>query len=417
MVSFKYPGKLRNLAGFMDTRATAYKVYVSLNGKGFANGKVVNGTSYTFENPKQGTVYYFKVTAVNDGGESFSTPVVAARTPSRGLVEVPFLIVDGFDRLERNQAVITNERLPKYAPLGKTRRLFIEQMNNFDYATQHAKSLSANEKAFDGATNEAVIDRMIHLSNYENVDWFLGRESSKDQTLSDTEQALLKSYLKNGGNLIISGSELAFDLVKKGNGKNFYQNYLKANFKGDDAGVVSFASFVNNQFGGIDGKLTNYEYGAYQLKSPDFISPLNGSQSILKYKNGQTAAVAYKGEYGVVNFAFPLETIGDEAIRNNLFKKSIAYLNYPVQNNTLDVKIVSIPKTFHGELTVGMDKVLEGKASLSLYTAMGKEVFYQKWSHDGRSEKTFFTQNIPKGVFNYTFEINGQKQIGWVIKE
>ena len=68
-------------------------------------------------------------------------------------------------------------------------------------------------------------------------------------------------------------------------------------------------------------------------------------------------------------------------------------------------------------MILGLNNVMEGKASLSLYTALGKEVFYEKWSHDGRSDKTFTTQNIPNGVFNYTFEINGQKQIGWVIKE
>ncbi len=412
-VSWKAPV----FGGIHGDKATAYKVYISQNGKGFATGITSKSNHFTFENPKEGTVYYFKVCATNEGGESFSTAVVAARTPSRGLVETPFLIVDGFDRLDRSLAVIVNETSPRFAPLGKTRRLFVEQMNNFDYAVQHARSLAANGKSFDGATNEAVLDRLIQLSNYSGVDWFLGRESSKDATLNYNEQALLKKYLDDGGNLIISGSELAFDLVNKNKGKAFYQNYLKADFKGDDAGVINFASFVSGHFGGIDGKLINYEYGSYPLKSPDFIQPLNGSQSILKYKNGQTAATAYKGEFGVVNFAFPLETIGDENLRNNLFQKSIAYLNYQGQKTAGDVKIAEIPKSFHNELTIGMSRATEGKASLSLYTAMGKEVFYEKWDHNGRSDRTFSTLNLPDGVFNYAFEINGQKQSGWVLKE
>lgn len=412
-VSWKAP----RFGGIYGNQAIAYKVYISQNGNGFANGIVSKRNSFTFENPKEGTVYYFKVTATNEGGESFSTAIVAARTPDRGLVAVPFLIVDGFDRLDRSLAVIINESSPRYAPLGKTRRLFIEQMNNYNYAVQHATSLAANGKSFDGATNEAVADRMIQLTNYSSVDWFLGRESSKDATLDDTEQALLKAYLNDGGNLIISGSELAFDLVKKNKGKDFYQNYLKADFKGDDAGVTHFVSFVNDQFGGIDGKLINHEYGAYQLKSPDFIQPLNGSQSILKYKNGQTAATAFKRHYGVVNFAFPLETIGDETIRNNLFQKSIAYLNYPVQSTANDIKIADIPKSFDNQLIVGLSRATEGKASIGLYTTEGKEVFYQKWSHNGRSDQTLLTSNLPEGVFNYIFEINGQKQSGWVIKE
>lgn len=412
-ISWKAP----RFGGVYGDQATAYKVYISQNGKGFASGIVTKGGSYVFEKPEEGTVYYFRVTATNDGGESFPTAVVAARTPSKGLVEVPFLVVDGFDRLDRELAVIVNEFAPKYKPLGQTRRLSIEQMNNYDYATQHARSLAASGKAFDGATNEAVTDRLVHLANYTCVNWFLGRESSDDATLDRNEQDLLKRYLEGGGNLIISGSELAFDLVSKNKGKDFYQNYLKADFRGDDAGVSYFVSFVNDDFGGIDGNLNNDEYGAYQLQSPDFISPLNGSQSILKYKNGQTAAIAYKKEYAVVNFAFPLETIGDETIRNNLFQKSIDYLNIPVRSTTSDRKIADVPKSFNDQLLIGLKDATEGKAIFALYTSVGKEVFYQNWNHDGRSDKVFSFNDLPDGVFNYYFEINGQQQSGWVIKE
>lgn len=62
--------------------ATSYKVYISEHGYGFANGINVSGTSYTFSNLAPETTYYFRVSALNDGGESFPTSTVAARTPA-----------------------------------------------------------------------------------------------------------------------------------------------------------------------------------------------------------------------------------------------------------------------------------------------------------------------------------------------
>jgi hypothetical protein len=403
--------------GIYGDAATSYKVYVSLNGKGFDNGTVTSTNRFRFENPGEGTVYYFKVSALNNGGESFPTAVVAARTPSRGLVDVPFLIVDGFDRLDKDLAVIVDEPFPKYAPLGKTRRLFIEQMNNFDYAILHAQSLAAIGKAFDGATNEAIIDGHLQLSNYTFVNWFLGRESTKDATLDQTEQALLKKYLDNGGNLIISGSELAFDLVSKNKGKDFYRNYLKADFKSDDAGTNGFASFANQHFGRFTGKLSSSEYGAYPLKSPDVIAPLNGSQSILEYQIGQTAAVGYKNEYGLINFGFPLETIGDEQTRNLIFQKSFEFLSPNDTPPDSKNKIAEIPKAINDRLVIGMSHVAEGRASLSIYTSVGKEVYSESWRHDGRSDKVISSFDLPPGALNYALEINGLQQSGWVVKE
>lgn len=47
---------------------TAYNIYISENGGGFDNGRIVQGTSFVFE-ARRGVVYKFRVTAVNRGGE------------------------------------------------------------------------------------------------------------------------------------------------------------------------------------------------------------------------------------------------------------------------------------------------------------------------------------------------------------
>ena len=323
----KLSWKAPNFGGVLGDRATGYKVYISQHGKAFAAGIDSHSDHFTFDNLLPGTTYYFRITATNKGGESFPTAVVAARTPLSPNQPVDYLIVDGFDRLDRSLSILQKETLPRYAPLGNTRRLYIEQMNNYDYAVEHAQSMEAAGIAFDGATNEAIVDKRVDLLNYYGVNWFLGRESSVNETLDKKEQHLIRRFLNDGGALMISGSELAYDLSKSKGGQAFYSDYLKADFVADDANHSNISSFVNDNFGGLNGQLINAVYGAYPLRSPDIIRSVNGSRPVLQYKNGKTAAIAYRGDFSVINFGFPLESIGDQRLRNELFKKSILFLD------------------------------------------------------------------------------------------
>ena len=411
----KIQWKAPRFGGILGDRATGYKVYLSQHGKAFAKGVETKSESFIFENLQPGTTYFFKVTALNEGGESFATAVVAARTPLPFDQSTDYLIVDGFDRLDRSLSIIQKERKPKYAPLGNTRRLYIEQMNNYDYAIAHANSLASMGLSFDGATNEAVIDQSIDLKDYFGLNWFLGRESSDDKTLSPIEQKRLGQFLDSGGTLIISGSELAFDLVKSSNGKSFYRDYLKADFIADDARHAKISSFVNYNFGGLNGYLQNETYGAYPLKSPDIIKAINGSRPVLKYKNGQTAATAYRGDFAIVNFGFPLEAIGDEHFRNEIFKKSIQFID---PDRKTENGIAIIPQSFSNKLDIDLSNATEGEATFNLFDALGKAILRKSWKHNGRNtKKTFFLKNIPNGAYTYEFEINGQEMRGNIFKE
>jgi hypothetical protein len=50
---------------------SSYRVYLRRGDDGFDNGTAVRGTELITELPEYNTVYSFRVTAVNDGGESF----------------------------------------------------------------------------------------------------------------------------------------------------------------------------------------------------------------------------------------------------------------------------------------------------------------------------------------------------------
>ena len=309
--------------------AAGYKVYMSTHGKGFADGIPVTGTSYTATGLAPSTTYYFRVTATNVGGESFPTAVVAVRTPAAGTTTAtPFLIVDGFDRLQRSQMVRASS-----TGLGTLYRGFLEVMNSYTYMVEHARAIeSCCDLAFDGASNEAVIAGTANLNAYELIDWMCGEESTTNNTLDATERSLVQNFLNGGGNLIISGAEIGWDIGRAASANadvSFYNNYLKASYAGDDGGSYNFVGLAGDIYAGIGSNFDDGSSCVYDVNFPDRLNPFGGAMAVLNYSGGtgDGAAVAYKGtDFGVVNFGFPLETVTDVATREQLICNALDFL-------------------------------------------------------------------------------------------
>jgi len=308
--------------GILGDAATSYVLYTSTNGKGFSNGILVTDTTYTFTGAAN-TTYYFKVAAANAGGESFTSSVVAARTPQNG-GNATYLIVDGFDRL--SPMVLRNEG----SILGNVRRMFLDRINRYDYMVDHAEALSTCGASFDGAQNEAVGNGLVTLSNYFAVDWFTGEESTADRSLDNNEITLLINYLDNGGNLLLSGSEIGWDIGRAASANaslNFYNNYLKANFIDDDANTYNFSGtsqFFSNQSGSFD----NGQFGNFDVDFPDRIAANTGAEILLNYVGGTAdgAAVGFRGAHKTVYIAFPIEAITNASVKNSLICSAVSYL-------------------------------------------------------------------------------------------
>lgn len=320
--------------GIYGDPATSYRVYISENGRGFGNPVEVTNTTYTLSGVA-GKTYFFKVTAVNAGGESFASGLVAARTAT-GTGTEKFLVVDGFDRLDASAMLLKNES----AALGNVRRMELDKMNNYSYMVEHGNGLGSCNIAFDGVQNETVIAGDINLADYTAIDWYLGEESTADKTLDATERQLLKNYLDAGGRLLISGAEIGWDIGRTASANAdlaFYNNYLKAVYVADGAGTYNFSgttALVN----GSTGTFSNGTNG-YNVDFPDVININGGSQIVLNYSGGTGAGVGYKGSFRVLYFGFPVEAIMDENTRNSLICQSMDYLRaaatLPVRGFTL----------------------------------------------------------------------------------
>lgn len=278
------------------------------------------------------------------------------------------LIVDGFDRTSASQGSWRKAYHPFAATLGR--------------------ALQYCGVPFETAPNEALTDSLVELNDYDAVFWVLGDESTVDETFSDAEQTLVKSYLQQGGKLFISGSEVAWDLVRRGSASDttFFHQFLKADYLRDDAkshAVVSNDSlFVNLALDFDDGT-----HGVYPEDYPDVIVPLNGSQKALIYSTGETAAVCYTGFFpggqkagALFYMGFPFETIYEEAQRDSLMKQVAHYFELDQKTEppaplpqTLTL-LGNYPNPFNGQTHIRYQTPAAGAAELTVYSVRGRKV-------------------------------------------
>jgi N-acetylmuramoyl-L-alanine amidase len=292
---------------------THYRVWLSTDGFGYSPVASTTDTSTTLTNLAENAPIFLYVTSANDGGESFPTATLAA-TPGCYDRSQRVLIVQGFTRLDRQGLPV--EDLSPWG-LGMPMRFDQDKVNTFDYAVVHGQALAANGAVFDSAEASALESGALPLTGYGALDWILGEESTIDETFSGPEQAVLAAYLDQGGRLLVSGSEIAWDLDAKGSSSDraFCANYLKVLLGSDDAETYMLSSGVG---------FTR----AYDVQFADVLEAQDGANVLWSYSGGATAAVSWNGDFSVVTAGFPLETVDTGENRAELFGEALNALGY-----------------------------------------------------------------------------------------
>jgi len=301
-------------SGPLGDAATSYRVYTSTDGFGWSNAIDVSSTSYTLTGLLPNQLIFAKVTGVNAGGESFASPVLAARTPVFG--QAHLLIVYGFDRIDRYGDTQQND-----PPEGLSRRVFVDRINRFDAIIQHAEVITL---PFDSAQHAVVSNGSIGLGTYTIVDWIAGEDQAPSfPALTTNDQTALTNFLNSGGALFISGSEIGYELQ----GTPFYANTLRASYVADDAQTYTASSTAGSIFNGLGAiNFDDGTHGMYNVDYADVFSPVNGAASTLVY-NTASAAVQYaNGCTHLVYSGIPFETIYPRAMRQSLMTRLIGFL-------------------------------------------------------------------------------------------
>ncbi|MCC6158607.1 MAG: N-acetylmuramoyl-L-alanine amidase, partial [Deltaproteobacteria bacterium] len=311
--------------GLAGDAATGYRFYLGTSGKGFGDALVVTQVAAAAAPPpRDGTLYYARASATNDGGESFPTETLAVSTGTGSRV----LVVNGFDRIDSTMNVPES-----YYGGGTIDRGYLDRMNAYDYVIAHADALFAAGLEIDSASNEAVADGDVDLFDYPAVVWIAGEESFGDDTFDPDEQLLVADYLDAGGRLFVSGSEIGWDLWALGDSadREFFTDYLRAVYTNDSSGTGAVSA--SGIFAGIAPFAFDFDdYTIYAADWPDCVKAVGGGSTDMAYvggtcsSGGGAAVVDDTGVFRIVYLGFPFETIYSITARRQVMSAAMDFL-------------------------------------------------------------------------------------------
>ena len=184
----------------------------------------------------------------------------------------------------------------------------------------HDFAAVVGEAAGGAATVEsaAVSEDGFDLGAFPFVIWLTGDESSADHSLSAADRDAIAAYLAGGGALIVSGSEIGYELGPTGAGADFLASAFGAVYEADDSGSYGVAGLGVAPFG----------YGGagapYPEDYPDAFVATGSGLVLLDYENGMHAAVGIAGRAAIVGF--PLELIDDASARAEVVAALLAFV-------------------------------------------------------------------------------------------
>ena len=356
-------------------RASGYRVLYGLDADALTDSVSSQNPEIVINGLENNQVYYIRVRSFNSTGSSGLSKYLYAGVPSESDHSV--LIVNGFDRG-------TNTR--------------------FDYIREYAVPVNDRGYAFSYVLNESVENGSVLLPSFKNVLWILGDESTADETFSSHEQELVTAFLKGGGNLFVSGSEIGWDLGRSGFSSaadiDFYQNYLKAEYVADaplDQSATYYAvePVAGSFFDGLDAfNFDDGTHGTIDVDWPDAIRAINGAVNILQFTgvaltNGG-AGVAYEGKFPggrvpgrLIYLSFPFETIYPVEPRIAVMSRVFDFFEgqYPLAVPTPEQQVAqdfsllqNYPNPFNPSTTIKFRLPESRKISLIVYNLLGEKV-------------------------------------------
>jgi hypothetical protein len=163
----------------------------------------------------------------------------------------------------------------------------------------------------------AVLEDGFDLSKWESVVWLAGPDGGDDRALSRAERAVLESYLEGPGHLVLSGSDIAWELGKT-DGRPGVEAGRRTQGEGSDG-----AAFLARTFGakfkttratrsrGRTAGVRSFSIGervpAYALPTLDVLGTTGKGVAAAWYADGSPAAVGLPGK--AVLAGFPLELV------------------------------------------------------------------------------------------------------------
>ncbi len=353
-----------------------YIIYKRKGDNGFDNGTLTDNKVYETELESFDEIYSFKVTAVNEGGESFDSEILSVGIRSADSKNV--LVVNGFDRIsgpswfdngdmagvswwnDRGVAdkydFITigdqydfsrknpwlDDDSPGWGASYADESGRVNPGNTFDFTYIHGKAIMEAGYSFFSSSDEFFCSEDYDPSSFKIVDLIFGEEKStpffNDPSRTDFS-IYTPEFMKKvedisiaGAGIFMSGSYVGSDLLNytDSTAMKFAAKHLHFIHRTGHAvkkGEVYTTDYVRSSFEGEYSFNTDYSENIYSVEAPDGIEP-SGTGAVCAFRYRETnasAGIIFKGNHRTVILGFPFETITDPGDRNLLMKQVLNF--------------------------------------------------------------------------------------------
>ncbi|MCU4156172.1 hypothetical protein J1N10_09285 [Carboxylicivirga sp. A043] len=352
-----------------------YKVYTRIGSNGFDNGTVVDGTTYELPKIKKRQILSFKVTALNDGGESFASEVLSIGIASKKAEKV--LVVNAFDRISapafvdegnfagmawwddqgvpdkyeyaytghqydfNRQSPWIDDDSPGWGASYATDEGQIIKGNSRDNVIIHGQSILKAGYSFISVSDEVFESPEFDASSYKAVDIILGEEKTttsykgkapKYKIYTPAFMGKVMQLTVNKQHVFMSGAYVGSDIKLNNDtlANDFAADVLRFKWRTNHAvknGNVYSTDYAAPIFIGQVEFNTEHSPVFYTVEAPDGIEPvgINAVTAFRYNENNVSAGTLYNGEYKTVILGFPFETVMSEKERDELMKQVLKF--------------------------------------------------------------------------------------------
>jgi len=350
-----------------------YRLYKRVEEGGFDEGISVKEPFVSLSDLKPGMLYSFKVTAVNEGGESFPSEILACSLPVNGTK--PVLIVNGFDRIcapaafdngkeagfkmsedegvsylenpayigeqydfERKSPWIDDDA-SGFGSSHSDQETRIVPGNSFDYPYVHGKSFRNNGLGFISTSDEVFEKGEFDSTSLSLIDLIFGEEKTTQRIMGfpgrnftvftpRMQETLTKITQKEGAKILVSGAYIGTDLALCGDtlAKKFAANVLHYSPRTSHASKSGLIYTVNSLKHNPTEQyhyVNNWHPSIYKVESPDAIEPAGKGAAVLfrYFGDNKSAGIWYNGNYQTIVVGVPIETITTDGARDAFMKQ------------------------------------------------------------------------------------------------
>lgn len=321
-------------------------------------------------------IHSFKIVAANEGGKAFPSEILSLRESPDG--HSPLLIINGFTRVsgpknfsdEASAGFRSDEdfgvpyindmmfigyqtefRKSSGDSFGRCDDDYATQIvagNSFDYPYLHGVSIAKTGKGFVSSSVGAVIAGDIKLEKYNIIDLILGKQKTcvtgtgntgiRFNTFPKKLQEELKSFVKHGGDLFVSGAYIVSDQedFRSPDGSSDFVSNILGVTKGYGSRSTS-GSITTTGVASVSMPASIISYSntlndkRYIVENPDILTPsgkLEVNPFVTFTDTSLPAGYSLRnGKSKGVVMSIPFESIESESDRDRLMKVIVDYLD------------------------------------------------------------------------------------------